>query len=56
MDPYNPMDIIKYLDETTSQEEKDFLNSPEAQKEFEHFKTIVDQMKNTKENFNEHTI
>ena len=38
----NPSDIIKYLDETASQEEKDFLNSPEGKKKYEEFKKLWD--------------
>ncbi len=40
MDIFNPVNIIKYLDETASQEEKDFLNSPEGKKKYEEFKKM----------------
>ena len=43
MNPYNPKDIIKYLDDTSTQEEKDFLTSPEGKKKFEEFKKLWDE-------------
>jgi hypothetical protein len=42
MTPYNPEDIIKYLDETQTLEEKKYLESPEGQEKYKQFKQMCD--------------
>lgn len=45
MDPFNPNDLIKYLDDTSDPEEKVYIESPERQADYEKFKQMCNEMK-----------